>query len=212
MNKSKRAMNVLEFYDLTRKLKVVIRSGWKRWNVKADRLESIAEHVYGTCMLAIAIDSEFEYHLDIQKVVLMLAMHELEETIIGDITPFDSTSAKQKQKIGRDAVIHILSPMVKGEEYVKLIDEFNEKSTDEAKFAYLCDKLEADLMSLKYDENGECKYEYADVAFIQNSNLVALKKNGANSMSEFFYKYDYAYVGYDDNFKAILDFAKNVFY
>ena len=49
---------ILKYYMLTHKLKDTIRSGWKVWDVKAQRLESVAEHVYGTCMLAIAIWSE----------------------------------------------------------------------------------------------------------------------------------------------------------
>ena len=42
--------------------------------------------------------------------------------------------------------------MCRGEEVEKLIDEFNSKQSDEAKFAYFCDKLECDLQSKVYDE------------------------------------------------------------
>lgn len=54
------------------------------WNVSKERLESIAEHVYGTCILALSIDSEFETNLDINKVVKMLVIHELGEVVIGE--------------------------------------------------------------------------------------------------------------------------------
>ena len=40
--------NVIDFYVLCNKLKDVIRTGWKDWQVKRERVESIAEHVYGT--------------------------------------------------------------------------------------------------------------------------------------------------------------------
>ena len=43
------------------------RTGWKTWNVKRDRLESVAEHVYGVQMLAIAMKSEYSYDIDINK-------------------------------------------------------------------------------------------------------------------------------------------------
>ena len=39
--------NVLKYYVLCNKLKNVIRTGWLNWNVNRERLESIAEHVYG---------------------------------------------------------------------------------------------------------------------------------------------------------------------
>ena len=39
-------------------------------------------------MLAIAMKSEYSYDIDIMKVILMLAVHELGETVIGDLTQF----------------------------------------------------------------------------------------------------------------------------
>ena len=73
------------------------RSVWDgtHWNVSKERIESIAEHVYVTCILALSIDSEFETHLDIGKVIKMLVLHELGEVVIGDITPFDNVTRKQ---------------------------------------------------------------------------------------------------------------------
>ena len=80
--------NVLNFYVLCNKLKDIVRTGWMNWHVERERVESIAEHIYGVQMLALAIYSEFQYDIDIQKVIYMLAIHELEETIIGDLTQF----------------------------------------------------------------------------------------------------------------------------
>ena len=71
------AQNVIEFYVLCNRLKDTIRTGWKDWNVQRERIESVAEHVYGTQMLAIAMCAEYYYRLDIRKVVMMLAIHEL---------------------------------------------------------------------------------------------------------------------------------------
>ena len=68
MNKQQ---NVIEFYLLCNRLKNIIRTGWKAWNVKRERLESIAEHIYGTQMLALAMWSEFKYDLDIKKVMFI---------------------------------------------------------------------------------------------------------------------------------------------
>lgn len=92
--------NSMRFYMLATQLKYKIRSGWDKshWNVSKNRLESIAEHVYGTCILALSIDSEFKTSLDINKVIKMLVLHELGEVIIGDITPFDGI-CKEDQRI-----------------------------------------------------------------------------------------------------------------
>ena len=83
--------NVVNYYVLCNKLKNVIRTGWKDWHVKRERLESVAEHVYGVQMLAIGMYSEYKYDIDIHKVILMLAIHELEEIEIGDLTFLETT-------------------------------------------------------------------------------------------------------------------------
>ena len=92
MNK---AQKVIEFYTLTNVLKNTIRKGWLNWHVKAERVETVAEHVYATQMLALAMYSEYKYDIDIKKVIYMLAIHELEETIIGDLT-FKDIDKKEK--------------------------------------------------------------------------------------------------------------------
>ena len=76
--------NVINYYVLCNKLKNITRTGWTDWKVNRNRIESIAEHVYGTQMLAIAMKSEYNYDIDIMKVILMLSIHEIGETIIGE--------------------------------------------------------------------------------------------------------------------------------
>ena len=92
--------NVVKYYVMCNKLKDVIRTGWKDWHVKRDRLESVAEHVYGVQMLAIAMASEYKYDIDILKVICMLAVHELEEVVIGDLTMFQIS--KEDKELDND--------------------------------------------------------------------------------------------------------------
>ena len=61
--------NVCDFYMITHKLKNLLRKGWIEWKVNSERIESFAEHIYGTQMLAFAINSEFNLGVDIEKVV-----------------------------------------------------------------------------------------------------------------------------------------------
>ena len=87
--------NAMRFYLLATKLKYKIRSGWDstHWNVTSERVESVAEHVYGTLILAVGLSSEFKIDLDMEKVLKMLTIHEIGEVLIGDITPFDNITS-----------------------------------------------------------------------------------------------------------------------
>ena len=84
-----KAKNVVEFYLFCNELKHLIRTGWRDWHVDSDRLESVAEHIYG---------------------VEMLALHELEEIVIGDLTQFQ-ISREEKARLGHEAVRDVLAPL-----------------------------------------------------------------------------------------------------
>ena len=58
-------------------------------------------------MSAIAMKSEYKYDLDIMKVIYMLAIHELGEAVIGDLTQFQ-IDAKEKENIEHEVVHNIL--------------------------------------------------------------------------------------------------------
>ncbi|MBO4203933.1 HD domain-containing protein [bacterium] len=162
MNSSK-IDEILRFYLLATQLKDVVRSGRITRNIQRKRVESVAEHIYGTCILAIAIHSEFsaelEHEIDLYKVIVMLVIHELEEIVIGDLTPYDTMSPEERLRQGREAVQMVLGNLTKKAEYLALTDEFNKQTTPEARFAKMCDKLEADLQVRKYEEEGAISIE-----------------------------------------------------
>lgn len=148
-----RARSVVKYYALCSKLKDLIRTGWKDWKVERHRIESVAEHIYGVQMLAISIYYQFGYKLDLNKVIYMLAIHELEEIEIGDLAFYETTKEDKLEK-GKNASDLILKDLVGKEEISKLLDEYNERKTDEAIFAYHCDKLECDVQMKLYDQEG----------------------------------------------------------
>ena len=151
---------VCEFYAITHKLKNILRTGWKIWEINAERIESVAEHIYGTQMLALAINSEFELGLDMPKVALMLAIHELGETVVGDIPMYGSKISKQeKQKKELEAVQKILGNLNQGKLINDLFIEFEKRETKEARFVYLCDKLEVNFQCKYYEENGNTRFK-----------------------------------------------------
>ena len=198
--------NVIEYYVLCNKLKNIIRTGWLDWKVKRKRIESVAEPIYGTQMLALAIYSEYKYEIDIKKVILMLALHELEEIKIGDLTPFQITK-KEKKKIGKKAVEDIIKNLNIKEDIDKIIDEFDERITKEALFAHHIDKLECDLQCKLYDEekcvdlnNQEGNTTYYD------KEVQEYIKNG-DSWSKMWLNYDKKRYNYDENFISILEYA-----
>ena len=61
-----------------------------------------------------------------QKVIFMLAIHELGETVIGDLTQFQ-ISREEKERIEHEAVHKILSGLIDGEQIERIFLEFDAK-------------------------------------------------------------------------------------
>ena len=199
--------NVIEYYVLCNKLKYVIRTGWKDWKVKKDRLESVAEHIYGVQMLALAIYSEYQYDIDIMKVIMMLAIHELEEIKIGDLTHFQ-ISKEEKKIIGHKAVEEVLGSLKIKDQIKQLIEEFDERTTPEARFAHYCDKLECDLQCKLYDEEGFVDLNNQEGNDTYNNEKVQELLKQEKTWSGMWLSYGQDKYRYDENFTAISNYAK----
>lgn len=206
--------DAMRFYLLATQLKYKIRSGWDEthWNVSKERIESIAEHVYGTCILALSIDSEFTTNLDINKVIKMLVIHEIGEVVIGDITPFDNITPEEKLKKEHEAIKEVLGNLIKKDEFYSLLLEFDEKKTKESIFAYHCDKLEADIQAKIYQDMG-CQNpldEQENNVVFKKPKVQQMVKDGAKCAFDIWYEWDKSLYSDDETFANILDYVKKI--
>ena len=200
--------NVVNYYVLCNKLKDVIRTGWIDWKVNRERVESIAEHIFGVQMLAIAMKSEYQYDIDIMKVIYMLAIHELGETIIGDLTQFQ-ISKDEKEKMEHEAFHNILSSLLDGEQIESLFLEFDSHSTPEAMFAYQCDKLECDIQSKLYDQEGCVDLEHQEGNATANNEFVKKLLENGQSWSDMWLEFGQRKYPYDENFMLVSHYVKD---
>lgn len=199
---------VVEYYVLCHKLKNTIRTGWERWDVKADRLESVAEHVYGVMMLAVVMQSEYQYNLDFGKALFMIAIHELEEIAIGDLTPFD-IDQDEKKWLGHEAVADILKNLADRDNIMNLVLEFDEGKSAEAKFARQCDKLEASLQCKIYDNPRNFSlHGQEDIPIVANDRVRELLRD-SGSWSSAWIEFCEERTGFDKNFLEVSNYIKN---
>lgn len=140
-------------------LKNKLRTGWQEIDIKTERLESVAEHIFGTLILAVTLDSEYDIEVDMFKVLKMLVLHELEEILMPDYTIRSNITKEQKLIEGRKAVHEVTNGLIKQSEIEDLFDEFNAHKTKEALFAFEIDKMECDMQSKKYDLEGFMDFE-----------------------------------------------------
>ena len=205
--KDKKIQNILQFYKLANKLKYIVRTGWKQWAVSSERVESVAEHIYSTIMLAIAVNSELGSKLppiDIKKTIFMLAVHELREILVGDIGPYDPVNKKLLQKNEQQALTQILKPLAAKKEIEALLCEFEQGKTNEAKFARQIDKLDAGLQCKLYDTEG-----FIDASKIHPEDKQKFLESGPQNPSDYWLERCIKIHGFDDIFTQIAKEAKD---
>ena len=200
--------NVLKFHNLCCKLKNLKRTGWVYWHVSAERVESVAEHIFGVCALATAILSNLKNHnLDENKILAMCALHEMEEVFIGDISDLDDNLRVTKKERGQKAVEELFADLINPQHFTNLIAEFEEQKTPESKFARACDKLEADLQAYMYE--GSIDYENAEKHIVNHKIVLDSIKNGGTCLGDHFVFSNLH--RYDEMFTQIALQAKNFY-
>ena len=150
---------VLKFYLEASKLKETIRTGWKEVGIPAEKIESVADHIFGCLVLTIGICSEYDYSsLDLLKVFKMLFVKELTKK---DNKEQSVLSKEDRVALNKKSIRELFDNLADKEEYISLYDESLELKTLEAKFVLYVSKLESDIQAKKYEINGDFTLENA---------------------------------------------------
>lgn len=154
--------NVLNFYLLANKLKEVVRTGWNEVKISRDRIESVADHIYGCFALTIGLDSEHELDLNIEKVFKMLVVKELEKvTLEKEFTTRDYPTYEERKANAFETLKEITNGLMKQQELMDLLEEIYLKETKEAKFVNQISKIESDIQAKIYDLSGDFSLDNA---------------------------------------------------
>lgn len=202
--------SIINFYIFANKLKYKLRTGFVEIGIEKERIESVAEHIYGCLMLAIAIDSEYKLNLDMYKVLKILALHETEEILMGDLTLRSTITLDEKKEIGKNCVHEVTKGLLKQSEIEELLDEFNAHQTKESIFCYRIDKIECDFQAKIYDLMGVFSIEKAkeDLPFYGKRAKEIEKKSKA--ASDFWIEYDKPKYETDEIFKKFINEIQNI--
>lgn len=117
---------------------------------------------------------------------------------------------EQKIEIEFKAIREVLGDLQKNEVYYNLLQEFEQKETREAVFAYHCDKLEADIQAKVYQDMGRQHPldEQEDNVVFRSSKVQEMARNGAETAFDIWYEWDKSLYQDDENFLSLLDYVR----
>ena len=136
---------VLEFLRASERLKVTHRSA----HTSAGEQESVAEHTWRLCLMALVLAPEFP-DVDFARLVKICIVHDLGEAVGGDVPAPEQARRKAaglatgKGDQERRDLLTLLGPLPQRlkDEIVGLWEEYEAAQSPEAKLAKALDKLE----------------------------------------------------------------------
>jgi putative hydrolases of HD superfamily len=130
---------IFDFIIELDKLKTVLR---KTKPVGLDRYENIAEHSWQVCLLAQLLGKYAAAPLDIVRVTELLLVHDIPEIDIGDQIVYQ-TKDNNRAEAEREAAARIfgLLPEHQARRLMSRWQEYEDRKTSEAVFAYAIDRL-----------------------------------------------------------------------
>jgi putative hydrolase of HD superfamily len=147
--------NFYFFLHILKRLKTTKRTGWLNFNV--ENAESIADHMYRMGIISMCATDKA---LDTGRCVKMALVHDMAESLVGDITPEDNVSKEEKHRrelLSIEYLCNILEPFnaAAAEEIKTLWNEYEAVSTQEARFVKDVDKFELMVQTLEEERRYE---------------------------------------------------------
>lgn len=162
-------------------LKTIPRSGWIQSGIEPLGVESIASHSYGMALLIMYLRSALIANgVNVERALNMALIHDIAESIVGDLTPQDEVDEGTKYAAEAAALQKIVSQVSEGEYFQELWEEFESIGSLEAQVVKRIDKLDMLIQAFHYEK----KYRLRLDSFWENMDELFM-----GSESEMIYVY-----------------------
>jgi putative hydrolase of HD superfamily len=131
----------ISFFLEMDRLKLVVR---RNYLIDGSRLENSAEHSWHLALAALVLAPHADPEVDVARAVLLLLAHDLVEIDAGDTYIYDDQAREVKARAEVEAADRLfgLLPEGEGAELRRLWEEYEERETPTARFAYAIDRLQ----------------------------------------------------------------------
>ena len=123
------------------------RQGFIAMGFKRNEADSVAAHSFSTGILAYFLAKQLQKEgvkIDAEKVLKMGLLHDVGETIVGDVGTFVKGMAGGGFKnIEEEGVKALVEGLDWGKETIELVEEYNQRETLEARVVKAADNLDA---------------------------------------------------------------------
>ncbi|KAI1142020.1 HD domain-containing protein [Hypoxylon sp. FL0543] len=161
----------LPFFHILERLKTGKREGWRRFGI--ERGESIADHMYRMSLMTLLCPPSLAPKLDLNKCMKMCLIHDMAESIVGDITPVDGVSKPEKSRREAETMDYISKNLLgkvyggfAGQDIRAIWQEYEDSKTLESLFVHDIDKMELLLQMVEYEKRVDKRLDLGEFAYV----------------------------------------------
>ncbi|EDW57925.1 uncharacterized protein [Drosophila virilis] len=151
--------DILQFMELIGNLKHTKRTGWVLRDV--NDCESISGHMYRMSMLTFLLDGS--EGLNQIRCMELALVHDLAESLVGDITPFCGVSKEEKRAMefkAMEDICKLIEP--RGKRIMELFEEYEHAQSAESKFVKDLDRLDMVMQAFEYEKRDNCLLKHQE--------------------------------------------------
>ncbi|KAL2129765.1 hypothetical protein VTI74DRAFT_7317 [Chaetomium olivicolor] len=177
------------YFHILERLKTTKREGWRRFGI--DRGESISDHMYRMSMMSMLAPPSLSKRIDMAKCMKMCLIHDMAESIVGDITPVDGVDKPEKSRREAETMDYITKCLLGnvdggevGKEIRAIWQEYEDSQTLESLYVHDIDKMELLLQMLEYEKRGKGRLDLGEFAYVKTKIVLDEVKAWAEELMQ----------------------------
>jgi putative hydrolase of HD superfamily len=156
---------------LIERLKTTKREGWRRFGINHG--ESISDHMYRMSIITLICPPSLSSRLDIAKCTKMALIHDMAESLVGDITPVEGVTKAEKSRRETATMDYLCSGLLgnvdggaQGRHIREIWQEYEDGETLESKFVHDVDKMELLLQMMEYERSHQARIDLGEFSHV----------------------------------------------
>lgn len=161
----------IPYFHVLERLKTSKREGWRRFSI--ERGESIADHMYRMSLMTMLCPPALASRVDLAKCMKMCLIHDMAESLVGDITPVDGVSKPEKSRREAETMDYITNNLLgsvygglAGQEIRAIWQEYEDSETLESHFVHDIDKVELLCQMIEYEKRADRALDLGEFAYV----------------------------------------------
>lgn len=161
----------IPYFHMLERLKTNKREGWRRFGI--EKGESIADHMYRMSLMTMLCPPALASRIDLAKCMKMCLIHDMAESLVGDITPVDGVPKPEKSRREAETMDYISNNLLgsvygglAGREIQAIWQEYEDSETLESHFVHDIDKMELLCQMIEYEKRANRTLDLGEFAYV----------------------------------------------